>query len=283
MAVDSINPAAPPKSLMVAVRSLLGPLVRLLMRYQVTFPSLAELLKQIYVEEARDHFALGGKPLSDSRIHVLTGVHRKDIRRFKQTADACDEVPPAVSLAGQLIARWTADPRYAGPEQSPVSLPRRTDDGSPSFESLVAEVCRQDVRAKPVLDELLRLGVVDVVDDTIRLKMEAFIPEDGLDEKCYYLGRNVHDHLAAAVHNVAGGTPPFPERSVYYSGLTTEAVDELSGIAAQAGTDLLQRINRRAHELKHGDGNGQGHERMNFGLFFFRDQDANNGDGDENV
>src|ERR1700704_431682 len=75
----------PPASLLNALRQLLRPLVRLLTAQAITFPMLPELLKHIYVDEAVRHFGLGGEPPSDSRVSLLTGVHRKDVRRLRQS------------------------------------------------------------------------------------------------------------------------------------------------------------------------------------------------------
>jgi len=261
------SPGTPPKALLATVRRILGPLVRLFIARQVTFPQLAELLKQVYVAEAEREFALDEKKQSASRIHLLTGVHRKDVRRLRGAA-VTDEAPPkTVSLAGQIIARWTADPRFVDEKKRPIPLPRQSDK-EPCFEELVQAVCKQDVRTRAVLEELVRLRVVDVVGGEVRLLMEAFVPEKGLEEKIYYLGRNVADHIAAAANNVQGGEPPFPERSVYYGGLSDDAVAELKDMGTESGMEVLQRVNRRALELKKST-KGKGRRRMNFGLYFF--------------
>ena len=66
-----------------------------------------------------------------------------------------------------------------------------------SFETLVASV-NTDIRPRAVLDEWLRLGVVQIDDsDQVCLVVDAFVPEKGLDEKAFLFGQNIHDHLAA--------------------------------------------------------------------------------------
>ena len=56
---------------------LLRPLVRLCIRSGMTFPALAQLLRELFVNVAEHDFALEGKEQTDSRVSLLTGIHRK--------------------------------------------------------------------------------------------------------------------------------------------------------------------------------------------------------------
>ena len=76
-------PGQPPATLVTALRKLLRPLVRLLLSFQVSYPFLSTLLKSIYVDVADQEFSVDGKRQSDSRITLLTGVHRKDVKRLR--------------------------------------------------------------------------------------------------------------------------------------------------------------------------------------------------------
>jgi hypothetical protein len=73
----------PRPSLLSALRRLLRPLVKLLTAQGLTYPMLADLLKQIYVDVAVREFALGEAAPTDSRVSLLTGVHRKDVKRLR--------------------------------------------------------------------------------------------------------------------------------------------------------------------------------------------------------
>ena len=243
--------ARPPRALLRAVRHLLAPLVRLLLAHGGTQPLLAELLKGVYLEQAEAELGAGGERPTASRVSVLTGLHRKDIRRLRSELEGPDEPPASVSLGARLVARWTGEREFCDAEGRPLPLPRQ-GPAAVSFESLVASVST-DVRPRSVLDEWLRLGVVELdAEDRVTLRRDAFVPSEGFEEKAHFLGRNVHDHLAAAAHNVAGGEPML-ERSVYYEGLSDASVDELARLSSELGMDALRRVNRRARELKERD------------------------------
>ncbi len=269
--LDPDHGVTPPKPLVAALRVLLQPLVRLLIDNHITYPYFANLLKGIFVEVAERDFAVEGKRQSDSRITLLTGVHRKDVRRLRHSDDIDTATTGAISLGGQLVARWCGDSRFNDTNGKPLALPRLPqEDGSPSFASLVESVSK-DIRPRAILDEWLRLGIAQLGnDDKVTLNTGAFIPEKGFEEKAYFLGNNLRDHIAACAHNLAPHQQPMMERSVYYHHLTPEDIEKLSEISAKVGMEALQTVNREALKLaEKSQQNPRATMRMNFGMYFY--------------
>jgi len=240
----------------------------MLLRLGVTYPWLSKLLKEVFVEVADEDFRLGDKRQTDSRISLLTGVHRKDVKRLRPERRDQDLTPPTVSLGSQLVAVWIGSPEYLDSDGRPQPLPRHPADDGPSFEGLVESVSK-DIRPRAVLDEWLRLGAAHIDEhDRVCLSVEAFVPDKGFDEKAYFLGRNLRDHIAAAAHNLAGLKPAFLERSVYYDELTPESVRELAQLAEETGMKALQAVNRRAMNLQERDrSKPDARHRINFGIY----------------
>lgn len=273
----------PPAKLLAAIVKVLRPLVRLMLSYQITYPMLINLLKRLYVEVADQEFSVSGKRQSDSRITMLTGVHRKDVKRLREEKEPLTSVPANISMGAQLIAIWTGSERYCDKNGHPVALPMTTTDHSPSFEELVERVCRKDIRPRVILDEWLRLGVAELLaDDRISLNTGAFTPARGFDEKAFFFGKSLHDHISAGTHNLLGQQPPFFDRTVYYDQLSAESVEEIAELARQLGMEALLKVNHRALALQQRDQEGQhANYRMNFGIFHYNDlHDQQVGDGD---
>lgn len=248
---------------------LLRPLVRLCIHAGMTFPALSQLLRELYVNVAEYDFALPGKEQTDSRVSLLTGIHRKEVSRLRGAGAPVNTVPASVSRTGAIIARWLASPRFCDATGAPLPLPRTADDGRPSFEELVASVTR-DLRPRAVLDEWIDRGIASIdTEDRIRLAEAAFIPQQGDDEKLYYFGRNLHDHLAAAAANVLTAPPPFLERSVHYDGLSAELARRLEARSRELALEMLQRINREANAACETDPGGE--HRWNCGVYAFRE------------
>jgi hypothetical protein len=263
----------------LAIKRLLKPLVRLLLGRGIAYPYLIQQLKAIYVEVAAQEFTLAGKRQTDSRLSLLTGVHRKDVRRLARAPADPDAVPENVSLGARLVARWCAEAAYLDAQGQPKPLPRLASaDRGVSFEGLVEEISK-DIRARAVLDEWCRLGIVDIdANDFVHLRASAFVPAHGADEKAFYLGLHLHDHMAAVAHNMMDRQPPFLERSVYYDRLSPAGVAELAALSERLGMDALRQVNRRALELQaQTDGDTSAvDQRMTFGIYFFNEAVAAN-------
>jgi hypothetical protein len=272
MSVET-DPFTPPlqQDLVVApVARLLRPLVRLLIRAGITFPALCDLLRELYVAVAETEFLLeDGKPQTDSRVSLLTGVHRKEVHRLRQAGAPVHNVPQAVSWSSQIIARWLGDPAYAK-GGVPRPLPRSSaDPNEPSFETLVASVTR-DVRPRAVLDQWLDQKLIRVdANDCIALQEKAYLPSPGGAEQLYYFGRNVHDHVAAAVANISGGDLRFFERALHYDRLSSTATEQLFKRASDKAMDVLVDLNQEA--LKAADADKGGDWRWTLGVYVYRE------------
>lgn len=257
-----------------AVRRVLAPLVRFLIVRSIPFSVATEILRTLYVEIAEDDFCVPGRKQTDSRVHLLTGVHRKDVRRLREARHAPALAPRKTSLASTLIARWTTLDEYRDENGRPQPLARTAEHGA-SFDSLVRSVST-DIRPRVVLDEWKRLGIARVDEnDRVHLSVEAFVPPKESEEILHFFGRNAHDHIAAAVRNVLGEGDRFFERAAAYDQLTPDSIDELRGLAVEKGMDALRDVNRRAMKLQRRDGaKPQATHRMSFGAYFFAENEA---------
>ncbi|CAI06221.1 DUF6502 family protein [Aromatoleum aromaticum] len=269
---------APPASLLHALRRVMRPLVRLMLRKGVTYTYFSDMLKGIFVEIAATEFRLGDKAPSDSRISLITGVHRKDVRRLREAAPESDvHLPEALSLGAHLVSIWMSRPPFCEHPGRPLPLPRLASTGGEcSFDALVAQASK-DIRARVVLDEWLRLGIACLDEqDRVHLQTTAFVPQKGFDEKAAYFSHNVHDHACAAVHNLTTDARPFFERSVHYDTLSPASVETLRDAVAAEGMQALMNFNALAAKLEAGDRAAavESPQRITIGLYFYTEPGA---------
>jgi hypothetical protein len=261
----------------VPMARLLRPLVRLCIRSGMTFPVLAQLLRELFINVAEHDFALEEKEQTDSRVSLLTGINRKEVARLRGAGAPVNETPATLSRTSAIMARWLAAPEFTDAKGDPLPLPRTASGEAPSFELLVTSVTK-DVRPRAVLDEWLDRKLVTINDDDEMVLVEtAFVPRGDDDRKWHYLGRNLHDHIAAAATNVSSATPPFMERAVHYNGLSPELAKRLEARSRELAVEALKIANREANRALARDKGGN--SRWNFGVYVYREDPDDVPDG----
>lgn len=260
-----------PEYLTRAISESLEPLVRLCVARGITFPVLDELIRTLYVELASREFTLADKSQTQSRISVVTGLHRREVKRLSERRVRREVSVESATRGGELVARWISARPYIDERGRPLPLPRTISQGGRrSFEALVASFSK-DIRARAILDEWLRLGVVTLdAEDRVHLNIDSFVAPKGQAEQAFYFGQNVGDHIAAGVANLLGAQPGFPDRSVWRDELSPESVARLSRIAERLTMRVLSRVNRQAEQLEVADKKaGKATHRLNFGFFIY--------------
>ena len=250
-----------------ALRRILRPLARLAIARRFGFPAFAELLKGVYVDVAESRFRLNDRRLTDSRVSLLTGLQRRDVRALRAGDGAVTgEAAPAGPLP-RVVARWSGGLRWQDRRGRPLPLPRR---GPRSFESLVAEVSR-DIHPRTVLDQLLAEGAVawDAEAETVTLLAGAYLPRDEA-ARLAYLGANLGDHAEAAAENLLAEPPPFVERAAHYNQLSPASLAALDSLARTLLGEALARINAEALKRQDADrATGEASGRFRAGAFIY--------------
>jgi hypothetical protein len=275
MSSSTPSSASPAPAVIQALQKMLRPIVKVMLAQGITLPFVTELIKNLMVDVAQRDFRIDNKPPTDSRISLLTGVHRKDVSRLRvQLQTLGQNIPEVVSLGSQLVALWLGDARYQDADGNPLALPRFVSEGGHlSFEALVAGV-NSDIRSRVVLDEWLRLGIVRLDENNkVCLSTQAFVPSAGFEEKAFYFGHNLHEHGAAAARNLLDGSAPLLERSVHYDALSAASVTRLAKQSQELGMKALLAVNKSALAATPIDAAQSGPlHRMTFGVYFYTEE-----------
>lgn len=146
------------KHLLFAVRRVLRPIVRLLIRVGIDYDEFADVARGAYIESAiRD--GSNATPPTRDRVVFVTGVSRQQVDYYMDNKRAMPTVAPTLArVVTEVIHRWHTDSDYLGPYGIPLELEFDVPQGR-CFQSLVAQV---DSAASPgqVLEELLLAGSV---------------------------------------------------------------------------------------------------------------------------
>ena len=227
------------RTLAHAMRTLLVPLVRILLRNGVPFAEFCEHAKQAYVDAAAELVVPGRKP-SISRIAVVTGLTRKEVSRLLKMKDGESAPVERYNRAARVVSAWVREAEFRDGSGRPMALPA---EGRRSFAELVRRY-GGDVPHRAVLDELVRVGAATHTrDGCVRLLTRAYVPHDGDEEKLAILGTDVADLVSSIDHNlVSAPEDAFFQRKVSYDNLVEPCLPELRGHARRRAQALLEHL-----------------------------------------
>jgi len=269
------HPTAHTDSVLPQALAIAQPLVAWLIRSGVGYGEFSSALKPVFLAQAQEELAREGEKATDSAVSIRSGLHRKDVRAFRQTAnssiaqvkfDGSTWGKPTVS--NQLVTRWLSDAQY--PERLPLS-----GEGV-SFDALARAVSK-DVHPRTVLIDLVRLGVVVEADGHVQLLRDAFVPDPKNQEARQLMAGSVADHLQAGINNMSKhSTRKFLEQSVFADGLSEESMQKLNLLSNKLWAEVLQRVVEAATPLCEQDLGNPNPHRFRLGLFSFGEAEFKN-------
>jgi Family of unknown function (DUF6502) len=258
---------------------LLEPLAQILIAQGVGYTQLAQALKPVFMQAAQAQIEAEGKKVTDAAISLRSGIHRKDVRAFTAeptTIQSEEELLGArsLSLAAQVFTRWLTDAGYTDSGGKPATL--NASGKAPSFESLVSSISK-DFSRRTVLDELVRLGLVEERGDRVVPLASSMVPKQETVQLVRYLSDNAHDHLAAGAANLnanrSGANAPFLENSVFADGLSTESVEQLAQLARILWQPMFKQMVDAANQRYAVDREQTRSGRMRLGVYFYSEPD----------
>ena len=268
------------KPLSAAVLRLFRPLVRILLRNGVSYRTFSELAKWIYVDVATKEFGIKGRKQSTSRVSVITGLSRKEVKRMRHLPRPDDRASSErYNRAARVIAAWRRESNFLDAEGKPAPLPIV---GPGATFSELAKRFSGDVPARAILDELIRVGAVERMEDgRVCLLTRAYIPE-GIDaDKLHILGTDVGHLISTIDHNLRSDPiGPFCQLKVAYDNLPDEVLPEFRKLSAKRAQALLESLDqwlaKRDRDVTPSV-KGSGRNQAGLGVYYFEESYPNEG------
>lgn len=261
-------------SLTNALRRILKPLVRLLLRNGVAYADFVLLVRKTFVDVASEDFDLPGRKQSVSRIAVLTGINRKEVKRLLDEHSA-----PATATdnnrAARVVSGWMRDPVFQDSKGSPLPLPWGDSDAETSFENLVKQYSG-DMPARSILDELLRVGAATLTSDQqVQLTASGYVPATSNEELLQLSGDAVGDLLNTIDHNLSDSkTFTRLQLSVAYDDVPEQGVELFRGLSKEKSHEFLAYLDRflaTQDRSVNPSVTGAGRYRTGIGVYYFEE------------
>lgn len=254
-----------------ACRSMLRPIVRLLLKSGIVHRDLNSLIREVYVEVTRAEFGLRGRPTSISRTALLTGMARKEVRRIANLMESDTyREPSSQDRITRVLSGWFQDPDYLDEEGRPLAI--RAEGLAPSFANLKARY-GGDVPASAILRELLAAGTVEKLPGgLIQPVTRYFMPNPADPEHLLRAGDVIEDIGTTVMRNLYRGTdePSWFERRAINTEMPLDKEPEFRAHIEAEGQKFLERIDAwlSENEVEGGD---QAHLRLGLGMYIIRD------------
>jgi hypothetical protein len=269
------------EGLVDAIGELLRPLVKRLLASGVPFGRVEARLRELFVEVAETELALPGRRQTDSRVALVTGINRKEVRRIR-SADKRTAAPRSFSMnhAASLISRWRTDRETSDRSGRPRPLPYQAERG-PSFMKLARKVTG-DLAPRILLDELVRSGAAELrPGDVVVLKGDSYVPKVDAADQLQILAEDPAELVETILRNVlAERAPAALQRKVYFDNLGSDGADRIRSEMRREGERFLRRVNRllsRYDRDRNPKAPGGDPYYAGIGVYFFEDESAPQG------
>lgn len=223
-------------------RALLRPIASVVLKCGMTWREFSELSKSVFVSVASDEFGIRGRPTNVSRVSILTGISRKEVKRQRELlTEPKAAKSPKTTDASRLLSGWHQDADYVGTDGSPLALPGAGP--KPSFQSLF-ERFGGDTPEQTLVRELLKAGSVEK-DDQGRYvaKRRYHMPVEMDAGSIRVFGTNLFDHANTLCKNITSNTEDrWLEGFAIDDQIHPDAVDEFRNFLDERGQHFLEEI-----------------------------------------
>jgi hypothetical protein len=227
--------------LLLAVKRLLRPLIKILLRNGVAYGAFAELVRKAYVDVAFEDYSGSSKRPTVSSVAALTGLTRKETKRLHELANPDTIIADErYNRSVRVISGWINDPLYLDSSGSPARLSLNGDDKS--FASLVKKYSG-DIPYSAMLSVLQAAKSVQCVDGHIELVQHAYIPDGDLGDKINILGADVAELIDTIDHNLISPVDELRfQRKVSNIQLASSSLPKFRKLSAKKAQKLLEEL-----------------------------------------
>lgn len=256
---------------------VMRPIVRILLRYGIGYREFAEVTKTAFVDVASSDFGLRGRPTNISRVAVMTGLTRKDVRRLRDKIVRGDSsISVKTTPFSEVLHQWHAQSDFTDADGLPKAL--AFSGGEHSFTGLVKRF-GGDIPAGAMRAEMKRVGVVrESASGTLSVVNRTYRSESDHETLVTMLVHGVYTVLSNVAHN----TDPerkdatWAHRIAYTQSLRTPDTRQLRRITKDRIVDFAESIDDIfiAYESLQEDRNeDESRDAVAVGVYYFEEHD----------
>ena len=161
------------RQILGAILLVLRPLSKALLRVGVGYREFSEIAKIAFVETATKEYGLRGRPTNISRVAVMTGLTRKEVKRVRDKTEASEHtIVMKTTPVSQILHRWYTDAEFLNEKGAPNAL---AFDGDGVTFTLLVRKYGGDVPAGAMRTELHRIDGLRETGDGLLLPTKRIV------------------------------------------------------------------------------------------------------------
>jgi hypothetical protein len=252
---------------------VMKPIARVLLRCGVSWKELAELIKLVYVDVATEDYGKHGRPANASRVAILTGLSRRDVKRARDALEQSDNLAKLtfkrIDHATRVLSAWHQDRDFLTRSGKPRLLPQQGPGG---FTALLKKYA-PDIPPTAMLKELLEVGAVrETPGGRLRVGASYFMPAAMDVDSIVRSGSVLQDLAQTVVHNqlAASGAKRFEGRATNLH-VKRGAKRAFHQFVEQRGMELLETVDTWLTEHEAGEKDEKAN-RYGVGVYLIMDE-----------
>ncbi len=259
------------RALLVCLR----PMVKVLLRCGIGYREFDEVAKTAFVDVATTEYGIRGRPTNMSRVAVMTGLTRKEIRRIRVAIDrgiSADDLK--TTPLATVLHNWMSNSDYTDSSGNPLDLP--FDGESPSFTSLVRQYAG-DVPPGAMRTELKRVGCVEETKQgEVRFIKRRVIPkgqEERLILALLHTAAPLLENLAFNME-IEETAETWPQLNVYTKSLRSSDLPRIRRVSRDRFVEFVESFDDMfmTYEALHNiEGAPREDNLVSIGVFYFED------------
>ena len=189
------------RQILEAFLIVLRPLARILLRFGIGFREFAEIAKTACVDVASTDFGIRGRPTNISRVAVMTGLTRKEVKRIRDKLITGEEkLTVRTTPLCEVLHKWHAEAEFLDNSGRPAVLPFTGRDNS--FTDLVRKF-GGDIPPGAMRTELKRVGAIEEDEQgNLHVIRRSVTPSGQHDNLVAALAHSAYPLLSTIAHNI---------------------------------------------------------------------------------
>ncbi len=268
----------PQRPIVTACLRWLWPVARWLLQSGVTWKEFAELARGVFIDVAEKEFGLRGRPTNVSRIALLTGMTRRDVRRYRDSAASAPapdvRAEDDLNHASRVLAGWHLDAEFIDELGRPRPLDAKGEGAT--FTQLVRRYAG-DIPVTALTKELLRSGSIERTATGGYSVLRRFYMPRAMDGQAVERAGAVIADLATTVeHNLSreAGEPPRFEGRAQNRHIDPRQLPAFRAFMEREGQAFLERCDEwlSAHEMPQDESTATTALRLGVGVYAIQER-----------